>query len=68
MGLSRRAKDGVAQLEWNEVERVYRLSRAYLFAQEGGTMPVPYRSLSGNRRAALEDLLRSVGHGGERAA
>jgi hypothetical protein len=67
-GMSRKSRNGTLALSWNEVERVYRFSRAYLFAKAGGAMPVPYRCLATSDRARLEALLASVHHGLENAA
>jgi hypothetical protein len=39
------------------------LTNAYLVAKEGGAMPIPYRCLSGEQRARLEELLSNAGHG-----
>jgi hypothetical protein len=67
-GLSRQSKMGELTVPWTKVERVFRLSQAYLFSKERGAMPVPYRCLSPEERASLEELLLSVGHGAKNVA
>jgi len=67
-GLSRQSKMGKLAVPWTKVERVFRLSQAYLFAKKRGAMPVPYRCLSLEQRASLEELLFSVGHGATNVA
>ena len=67
-GFSRQSKRGTLDVQWDEIERVFRFSRAYLFVKKQGAMPVPYRCLTPDQRTGLESLLALVGHGAEEAA
>jgi hypothetical protein len=61
-GLLREAKDGILNVPWDEVQRVFRLQPGFLFAKENGAMPVPYRALGAGQREAIELLLAASGH------
>jgi hypothetical protein len=62
-GVRRRSKADELFVSWSDVKAVFRLTNAYLVAKEGGAMPIPYRCLSGEQRARLEELLSNAGHG-----
>ena len=57
--IERVAGAGTLSVDWADVVAVHRYANAYLVDQGDGGLPLPYRCLSAQQRAAFEHLLRS---------
>lgn len=64
--IKRTSKLGVICLPWTDVVAIRRLSRAYLIEKSRGAMPLPYRCLTVEQAATLDELVRrkeaTLGH------
>ena len=53
----RQSKSGDVELPWTQVQRVHRLTRAYLIQEEEGAMPIPYRAFTHEQLEEFESIL-----------
>jgi hypothetical protein len=61
-GLCRRAKDGLVEIPWLAVHKVFRFNSAYLVVTKRGAMPLPYRAFNETQRVEFERILSECGH------
>ncbi len=61
-GITRKSKTAPVSVPWADVIRVFRFSRGYLVVKQEGAMPIPYRCLSDDERAQVEQILARAGH------
>ena len=54
----RQSKSGDVELPWAQVERVHRLTQAYLVQEEKGAMPIPYRAFTPEQLEQFESILQ----------
>jgi hypothetical protein len=55
----RQSKSGDVALQWAQVQRVHRLTQAYLVQEEQGAMPIPYRVFTPEQLVQFESILQS---------
>jgi hypothetical protein len=59
-GVTRRAKDGIYAVTWNDVTKVQRLPASYVVSLSSGAMPLPFRCFSAEERERFEAHVSSL--------
>ena len=55
-GIVRTSDTGVSLIDWNDVERIRTYSKGFMLVLKRGTLPVPFRCLSGAEADAMRGI------------
>lgn len=56
--IQRSSKLGLFRLPWRDVVAIHRFSHGYLVEKSKGSVPLPYRCLTEEQAAILDELIR----------
>jgi hypothetical protein len=55
-GIVRTSDTGVSLIDWDDVSRIRTYSKGFMMVLKRGTLPIPFRCLSGTEVAAFKDI------------